>query len=81
MTAKDDNALTVSREAMHQEESRHFVYEIVDGVLKRRDVETSISNLTRIEVTKGLKDGAQVALGSVNNLPLKADIRVQVVQR
>ena len=81
MTAKDDNALTVSREAMHQEDRTHFVYEIVDGMLKRRDVETSVSNLTRIEVTKGLKDGAQVALGSTNNLPLKADIRVQVVER
>ena len=81
MTAKDDNALTVSREAMHQEDRTHFVYEIVDGMLKRRDVETSVSNLTRIEVTKGLKDGAQVALGSTNNLPLKANIRVQVVER
>jgi HlyD family secretion protein len=81
MTARDPNALTVSRESMHQEDSKHFVYEIVDGVLRRRDVQTSISNLTRIEVTRGLKDGAQVALGSMNGAPLKAGMHVEVQER
>lgn len=81
MTAKNDNALTVSREAMHQEDSRHFVFQIVNGELKRRDVDTSISNLTRIEITRGLEDGAEVALGAINNAPLKPNMRVQVMQR
>ena len=80
-TAHDENALTVSREAMHQEDSKHFVYEIVNGTLQRRDVQTSISNLTRIEITKGLNEGAQVVLGSMNNAPLKQGMHVEVEQR
>jgi HlyD family secretion protein len=81
MTARDENALTVSREAMHEEDSKHFVYEIVNGELKRRFVQTSISNLTRIEVTNGLRDGAEVALGSANSTPLAPGMHVEVVQR
>lgn len=80
-TARDENALTVSREAMHQEDSKHYVFEIVDGVLQRRDVQTSVSNLTRIEVTGGLKDGAKVALGSMNGAPLHAGMHVEEQQR
>ena len=80
-TARDENALTVSREAMHQEDSKHFVYEIVDGTLRRREVQTSVSNLTRIEVTGGLKDGARVALGSMNGAPLRAGMRVEEQER
>src|SRR5262249_37304457 len=57
LTAREENALTVSREAMHQQDHVHFVYVIVDGKLKRVDVETSVFNLTRIQVTKGLNDG------------------------
>jgi len=80
LTAHENNALTVSREAMHQEDHVHFVYQIVDGKLKRKDVETSIFNLTRIQVVKGLDDGAEVALGSTNGTPLQAGVSVHIVQ-
>jgi HlyD family secretion protein len=80
LTAHEDNALTVSREAMHQENHVHFVYQVVDGKLKRKDVETSIFNLTRIQVMKGLDDGAEVALGSTTGAPLQAGTSVHVVQ-
>jgi len=80
LTAHENNALTVSREAMHQEDHVHFVYQIVDGKLKRKDVETSVFNLTRIQVVKGLDDGAEVALGSTNGTPLQAGVSVHVVQ-
>lgn len=80
LTAHEDNALTVSREAMHQENHIHFVYQIVDGKLKRTNVDTSVFNLTRIQVVKGLDDGAEVALGSTNGTPLQAGVPVHVVQ-
>jgi len=80
LTAREDNALTVSREAMHQEDHVHFVYQIVDGKLKRVNVETAVFNLTRIQVTKGLEDGAEVALGSSNGAPLQPGASVRVVQ-
>jgi len=31
---------------------------VVDGELKRRNVDTSVANLTRVEVTSGLSDNA-----------------------
>lgn len=80
LTAREENALTVSREAMHQEDHVHFVYQIVNGKLKRVNVETAVFNLTRIQVTKGLNDGAEVALGSTNGAPLQPGASVHVVQ-
>jgi HlyD family secretion protein len=81
LTARHENALTVSREAMHQEGNQHYVFAVVNGVLQRRNVDTSVSNLTRIEVTSGLEDGAAVALGALNSFPLRPNMNVEVVQR
>jgi HlyD family secretion protein len=80
VTAKHDNALTVPREAIHQDDGKRFVFQIVDGELKRRDVQTSLSNLTRIEITQGLADNAQVALAAENQQPLKPGMSVRVVE-
>jgi HlyD family secretion protein len=80
-TAKHDNALTVSREAIHQESGKRFVFEVVKDELKRRDVETGVSSLTRIEVTKGIGDTALVALGAVTGQALKDGMEVKVTQR
>jgi HlyD family secretion protein len=82
MTAKQDNALTVSREAVRQDGSSRFVYQIVDGELRPKTVQTGISNLTRVEIKQGLSEGDTVALGSTNPLlPLKSGEPVRVVAR
>lgn len=80
-TARHEGILTVPREAVHQEDGQHYVYQIVDGELKRRDVETSIADLTRIEVVQGLEENAVVALGSTNGQNLRSGLPVSVVQR
>src|SRR4051812_17149425 len=80
-TAKHENALTISREAVHQENGKRFVYEVVKDTLKRTDVDTGVMSLTRIEVTKGISDGAQIALGAVTGQGLKNGMEVRVVQR
>ncbi len=41
ITAEHHNALAVPREALHQEDGKTYVYEIVDNELHRRDVQTS----------------------------------------
>lgn len=81
LTARHENALTIPREAVRDEAGKRYVFEIVDGELKRREVETSVSNLTRIEVTRGLKEQAQVALGSESVETLREGMPVRVVQR
>jgi HlyD family secretion protein len=80
ITAQHENVLTVPREAIHQDDGKRFVFQVVDGELKRRDVQTSLSNLTRMEVTQGLQDGAVVALTADNQQALKAGMSVRVVQ-
>lgn len=79
ITAEHDNVLTVPREAVHQEDSKTFVYEILNNELHRRDLQTSISNLTEVEVTGGLAENALVALASVNSKPLHDGLAVRVV--
>jgi len=81
ITTQENNVLTVSREAIRQDDGKRYVYEIVNGELKRRDVTTSISNPTRIEITNGLPDNAWVALSAIGNHPLADGLAVRVVQR
>jgi hypothetical protein len=80
-TAQESQVPTLSRDAIHQEGSKQYVFEIVNGELKRRYVSTSVSNATRIEITSGLPDNALVALGAVDNHPLTDGLAVRVVQR
>ena len=79
ITSQHDNVITVPREAVHQEDSKSYVYQIVNNELQRRYVQTSISNLTQVEVTGGLEDNAMVALGPVNSKPLRDGLSVKVV--
>jgi HlyD family secretion protein len=79
VTAEHNHVLTVPREAIHEDNGKRFVYEIKDGELKRRDVQTSLANLTRMEVTQGLGDNALVALSADNQQALKPGMSVKVV--
>ena len=80
-TAKRDDALLVAREAVHQHDSRKFVFQIVNGDLQRRYVETGVSDLTRIEITSGVKEGDEVALAAVRGIPLKDGMEVKAVKQ
>jgi HlyD family secretion protein len=79
ITAEHHAVLTVPREAVHQEDSRTYVYQIQNDELSRRDVQTSISNLTQVEVTGGLPDNALVVLAPMNSKPLRNGLAVRVV--
>jgi HlyD family secretion protein len=75
--ARHENALTVPREAVRQDAEGKYVFQVVNGQLKRRNVQTSVSNLTRVEITKGISDGAVLALGAVNMQPLRDGMSVK----
>jgi HlyD family secretion protein len=79
VTVEHDNALTVPREALRQEDGAPYVFQIVNNELQRRPVQTSISNLTRSEITSGIDEGARVALGATNSKPLRDKLPVKVV--
>ncbi len=81
VTAKREDALTLPREAVHQDANgQRFVYSIDEGRLNRHDVQTGISNMTSIEITQGLADHALVALGALSNKPLHTGMEVEVVR-
>src|SRR5580698_1434319 len=79
ITTEHHNALTVPREAVHQEDNRTYVYQIQNDELRRQDVQTSISNLTQVELTSGLADNSLVALAPLNSKPLRNGLAVRVV--
>jgi HlyD family secretion protein len=82
ITAEHSSALTLLREAVHIDDTRPYVYEVVNGELKRRGIEVSLQNLTRVEITGGLPEHSVVALSSAeaNAKPLSNGARVKVVQ-
>src|SRR5229473_1196206 len=65
-TAQRDNALVVPREAVRMDDSKPYVLQVVGHQLKRKDVETAISNLTQVEITHGLSLNDTVAISSSN---------------
>lgn len=81
ITARHDNSLTVSREAVHDVEGKRYVYQIADDKLQAKEVETGLSSLTRVEIVNGISDGSQIALGAANGQPLHNGMDVKVVER
>lgn len=81
VTAQHLDTLTVSREAVHESEGKRYVFKIVDHKIEAQDVQTGLASLTRVEITKGLTEGMEVALGAVNAQPLRTGMEVKVVER
>jgi HlyD family secretion protein len=81
VTAEHQNALTVPRESVRLDDGKTFVYQIVNNELQRRDIQTSISNLTQVEVASGITEKALLALASINSKPLREGTPVRVVVR
>jgi len=79
ITAEHNGVLTLLREAVRMDDTKPYVYQVVDGELKRRDVEVSLQNLTRVEISGGLSENAVVALSSADTKPLTDGARIKVV--
>ena len=79
VTAEQQNVLTLQRDALHADDSKSYVFQILDDHLKRQPVEISLQNLTRVEITSGLNEGASVALPAEENKPLVDGMLVKVV--
>ena len=81
ISARHDNALTVSREAVHDVDGKRYVYKIEDEKILAQEVQTGLSSLTRVEVVKGIPEGAVIALGAINAQPLRSGMDIKVVER
>lgn len=82
-TAQHNNVLSVPREALHTDGAVNFVYKIVDNKLVRTPVElgpNAVVNLTRAEITGGLKEGDLIALGATSEVDLSNGLEVKPLQ-
>jgi HlyD family secretion protein len=79
VTAEHPGVLTIPREALRQDDTVPYVYQVVNNVLQRQNVQTSIANLTSVEIASGLPENSLVALGSTNSKPLHDRLPVKVV--
>lgn len=80
VTTVHRGVLVVPREAVHLDDTHPYVYQITDDQLHKQPVQTSIFDLTRVEISIGLTERSVVALHSLNNKPLREGQPVKVVQ-
>ncbi len=70
VAAEHDHVLVVPREAVRLDDSKPYVLQVTGHELRRRDVETSLTNLTQIEITHGLSANDVVAINSWSGKPI-----------
>jgi len=70
VTAEHNGVLVVPREAVRMDDTKPYVLQVAGHELKRREVQTSLSNLTQVEVTRGLSANDVVAINSLNGKPI-----------
>ena len=79
VVAEHQNVLTLQRDALRIDESKPYVYKIVGHHVKRQEIDFSLQNLTRVEITFGLFQGDVVALPAEESKPLFNGAAVKVV--
>jgi HlyD family secretion protein len=77
--AEHNNVLTLQRDALRIDESKPYVFKIVDRHVKKQPIEFSLQNLTRVEITSGLSADDVVALPAEESKPLFDGAAVKVV--
>jgi HlyD family secretion protein len=77
--AEHNNVLTLQRDALRIEDSKPYVYRIIDNRIRRQDIQFSLQNLTRVEITSGLSEGDAVALSAEETKPLFDGAVVKIV--
>jgi HlyD family secretion protein len=77
VSAVHENVLVVPREAVRMDDSKPYVLQVVGHELQRREVETSISNLTQVEITRGLSANDMIAISAFNGKPIGEGTRVK----
>lgn len=79
VVAEENNVLTLRRDGIHNDDEKTYVFQVINGHLKRQAIQISLQNLTRVEVTSGLQEGNVVALPAEESRPLVDGARVKVV--
>jgi HlyD family secretion protein len=76
-TSSEPNALSMPREALHEQNGKYYVYKVVNGELRRVTVTIGSPNLTQVPILSGLENGDIVATGSTSGQPLQEGIPIK----
>jgi HlyD family secretion protein len=79
VVAEHNDVLTLQRDALRMDDSKPYVFRIVDNRLKHQPVDFSLQNLTRVEITGGLSEGDKVAVPAEESKPLVDGATVKIV--
>lgn len=79
IVAEHNNVLTLQRDALRIDDSKPYVYRIEENRVRRQNIEFSLQNLTRVEITSGLSEGDAVALSAEETKPLFDGALVKIV--
>lgn len=77
VTSKSTRTLRVPNGPTFTGKRKQFVYVLQNGVARRREVETGLSNFDFVEIKSGLKAGEQVVLTDMNNYQHLEEITIQ----
>jgi HlyD family secretion protein len=78
--SSEPNALSMPREALHEQNGTYFVYKVVGNELQRVAVTIGSPNLTQVPILSGLQDGDMVATGTTNGQPLQEGLPIKEVR-
>ena len=81
VTAVRPNAVVVPEEAIVPVQGATFIYAVVDGKAKRRQVDLGVRTPGFVEVTRGVSAGDQVVVGGLEMLADGVPVMARVVQR
>ncbi len=74
------NALSMPREALHEQDGKYFVFKVVGDELKRVAVTIGPRTVTQVPILSGLEDGDMVAIGTTNGQPLQEGVPIKEVR-
>jgi HlyD family secretion protein len=80
VAASKDNALTVPREAVREENGRSYVYVVQGNHLRRSEVHLGLSNLTRVEILSGISQDDVIGVQSFSPSPIADGVEFKIAE-
>ena len=74
----ESNALSIPREALHEQAGKYFVFKVDGDQLERSAVTIGAPNLTQVPILSGLQNGDTVATGTTNGQPLQEGLPIRI---
>jgi HlyD family secretion protein len=78
--SSEPDALSMPREALHEQNGKYFVYKVAGNELQRATVTIGSPNLTQVPILSGLQEGDLVATGTTNGQPLQEGVPIKEVR-